>query len=227
MNRLALALSLTLGSTAARAELPLTTLATRSFSGQFIAHAPRLAGATVMPPDLVTNINALELKPELLAVSAERIKQALWLELGAHADWRDTIHLNLRPARSATDIVDVRLERFKTTWNYHVELPAVMERQQYVRALVSVILLEVANRSATDHAAEIPAWMTEGLTQRLLETRGKELMLPPPRALPGGFLFTPTVNEVRREDPMRIVRQQLKERAPLTIEELSWPTGIN
>ena len=89
------------------------TRAIRSFSGQFIAHETQPAGAVVMPPDLLTNVNALELKPELLAVSAERVKQALWMELGAHPTWRDNIHLSLRPARSAADLVDVRLERFQ------------------------------------------------------------------------------------------------------------------
>jgi len=205
----------------ARAQLP---AATHSFSGQFIAHVPPVTGPTLMPPDLLTNASALELKPELLAISAERIKQALWLELAAHPDWRDPIHLSLRPARSAADIVDVRVERYKNSCVYRVELPSVMPRQKFVNALVSVILLEIANRNTTDRTAEIPAWLTQGLTQRLLETRGKELMLPPPRTLAGGFLFTPTINEVRRDDPMRAVRQELKQNNPLTIQELSWPS---
>lgn len=198
--------------------------AIKSFSGQFIAHGLRSGGKAVMPPDLLTNANALELKPELLTISAERIKQSLWLELGAHPDWHDPIHLSLRPARSGADIVDVSLERFRNSWTYRVELPAVMERQKFVRALVNVILLEIANRSATDHSAELPAWLTEGFTERLLETRGNELMLPPPHTLPGGLVFTPTVNEVRMNDPMRRVRMELKAHAPLSLEELSWPT---
>ena len=198
--------------------------AIRSFSGQFIAHEPRGNGPVVMPPDLLTNGNSLELKPELLAVSAERIKQSIWLELGANATWRDNVHFTLRPARSAADLVNVRLERFRSSWNYRVDLPNVMERQKFVHALVSVILLEVANRTATDRSAEVPAWLTQGMTERLLETRGKQLMLPPPRTLPGGMIYTPTVNEVRRDDPMRVVRQELKETSALTIAELSWPT---
>jgi hypothetical protein len=222
MTRLLIGLlGLTLLPGWAAAQLP---AATRSFSGQFIAHPVRFNRATALPPDLLTNRHTLELQPELLAVSAERIKQSLWLDLGAHPDWRDPIHLTLRPARSAEDVVDIRLERFKNTWTYRVELPVVVERQKFVRAMVSVILLEIANRSARERSTELPAWLTEGLTQRLLEFRGKELLLPPPRPTPGGLLFTPTVNEVRVNDPMREVRARLKQYSPVTIEELSWPT---
>jgi len=224
MKRITLALFTALGGVVASVPAEMLPTAVHSFSGQFIAHAPRVPGAVVMPPDLQTNASALELQPELLTVSAERIKQSIWLELGTPATGRDKIHLSLRPARSAADIVDVSLERFKSSWGYHVELPAVMEREKYVRAMISVILLEIANRSATDHAAEVPAWLTEGLTQRLLETRGNELMLPPPRNLPGGLLFTPTILETRRHDPTRVARQEAQEHPPLTVEELSWPT---
>jgi hypothetical protein len=197
---------------------------TRSFSGQFIVHAARTSWPAIIPRDLVTNRSALELKPELLAVSAERIKQALWQELGATPEWRDTIHLSLRPARSANDLVDVRLERFRSTWGYRVEFPDVMERRNYVRSMAHLILLESANKKSGPSSAEIPDWLTEGMTQLLIETRGDELMLPPPRKAAGGMLFTPTINVSRQFDPRRAMRLQLKELQPLTVEELSWPT---
>jgi hypothetical protein len=198
--------------------------ATHSYSGQFIAHSPRPGSLSQMPLDLLTNQNALELKPELLTISAERIKQSIWLELGTRASWRDSIHFSLRPARSALDIVDVRMERYRSSWVYRVELPSAMEQHRLVRTLVHVILLEIANRGAGQRSAEIPAWLTDGFTQRLLELRAKELALPPPRKMAGGLTFTPTINEVRLNDPMRGLRQNLKEHLPLTLEELSWPT---
>ena len=85
-------------------------------------------------------------------VSCERIKQALMRELGATAPWRGTVYLVLYPARAPGDTITITSERFKGGWQYRVDFPDVVERSRYVRAIVQVLLLEVANRTAQEHA---------------------------------------------------------------------------
>jgi hypothetical protein len=86
-----------------------------------------------------------------------------------------------------------------------------------------VLLLEMANRNADAHSAEIPPWLTEGLVQELLATDGMEFILPPPKSIENGLtLSRMSVNE-RRKDPLEHALATLRSRPPLTFEQLSWP----
>ena len=53
-------------------------------------------------------------------------------------------------------------------WSYQVQLPDVLSRTRLAQAMTVVLLLEFANRNAGTHSAEIPAWLTDGLSQQLL-----------------------------------------------------------
>jgi len=99
----------------------------------------------------------------------------------------------------------------------------VVERSRYVRVMVQVLLLELANRSAGAHAAEIPVWLVEGLSQLLLASNDIDLILPPPRASPSGFNFSATLRNTRKETLMEQAQKKLRGRPPLTFENLSWP----
>lgn len=200
------------------------TVSIRSVSGQFVAHGARQHSPSAVPPDLATNLNCVELEPALLTVSGERIKQALCRELGDASPWRGKIHLVLRPAHSGDDPVNIVAERFRDGWTYRVGLPQVVERQRFVRALVHSILVEMANRKAGDRSAEIPLWLTEGLTQHLLNSSEIQIIFPPPRWAVHGLEINPMIIEARRQDPLESARRSLRERPPLTLEELSWPT---
>ena len=114
---------------------------------------------------LATNQDFVELEPTLATVSCERIKQMLVRELNVTAPWRGTIYLVLYPARSAGDAITITSDRFKNGWQYRVDLPDVVERPRYVRAMVQVLLLELANRTAPARGAEIPLWLVEGFSQ--------------------------------------------------------------
>ncbi len=165
----------------------------------------------------------MDLEPPFLVVSCERIKQALYAELGADRNWRGTIHATIRPARGSQDVPQINVERFGSGWIYRLDLPQEIERRQFIRTLVQVLLLEMANRNAGERSAEIPLWLSEGLSRRLLASREVELILPPPTMQFGSMLVTPTMLQVRDPDPLETARRVLRNRPPPTIDELSWP----
>ena len=220
----------------------------RTMSDQFLVHAATQTTPLALERRLATNANYLELAPARLAVASERIKQAVYRELGDLSPWRGRIHLHLQPARALDENVTIVSERFPNGWNYRLALPQFIERQRFVRAIVQSLLMELANRRAGDRAAEIPAWLTEGLTQRLLAMPDIELTPPETRWTRDGQAIGATVFDIRRVDPRkpatapapgtavanakRVIwvdpveeaRRQLLARPPLTLAELSWPT---
>ena len=219
----------------------------RSVSDQFIVHGATQKSPPSLERMLATNVDYVQLAPARLAVSSERIKQAVYRELGEASPWQGRIHLYLQPARALDEPVTIVSERFPNGWNYRLALPQFVERQRFVRALVQSLLMELANRKAGERAAEIPVWLTEGLTQRLLAMPDIELTPPETRWNAEGQAVGPTVFDIRRVDPRkppppagtlianstRVIwvdpveeaRRQLLTRPPLTLEEISWPTG--
>ncbi len=195
----------------------------RSHSGQFVVYG----GRSFAPPPpafgLATNRDFVRLEPTLVTVSCERIKQALMRELGATAPWSGTVFLVLHPAGAPGDTITVTSERFRGGWQYRIDFPDLVERSRYMRVIVQVLLLEMANRTAQEHPAEIPLWLVEGLTQLLLASSEVELILSPPRANANGLNYSATTLNARKETLRQQARKRLHGRPPLTFEDLSWP----
>lgn len=203
---------------------PSDFLSARSFSGQFIAFASRSAASPPALLSVATSHDFVQLEPTLATVSCERIKHLLLRELGVTAPWRGTIYVVLYPAKAASDTVTITSERFKSGWQYRVDLPDVVDRSRYVRAIVQVLLLELANRGAPARAAEIPLWLVEGFGQLLLASSEVEIILSPPRTTPTGLNVSATQVAARRESLQHRAQKKLHGRPPLTFEALSWPT---
>jgi hypothetical protein len=203
---------------------PPEVVSARSHSGQFIVHAQRSPGPAGPALNLTTDPNFLRLEPTLVAMSCERIKQVLSRELGGSAPWRGTIFLTLRPTQASGPTITITSKEFKTGWQYQVELPDSVERAQYLRAIVQVLLLEWANREANNRSAEIPLWLTEGFSQRLLTSDEVIMILPPPLESQNGMNIKVTHITERMNDPINQARKHLGSRPPLTFEQLSWPT---
>ncbi len=221
-NLLCIALLLVTGS-ALWAQTDVTIpVAGQSVSGQFVIFDRR--PGEIPSINRSGNATLLELTPQLLVVSCERIKQALYEELHAGRDWQGKIYVNLRPGGNGTAVPQINLERLAHRWNYRIELPERLKREQFIRTLVQVVLLEIANRTAGERSAEIPLWLSEGLTQRLLSTREVELILPPPALNIRTITLTPVGVEKRDPDPLAAARQILRNHPAATLEELSWPT---
>ncbi len=211
---------------AAVAQFPAAeTGSARSVSGQFVVTGGRAVSRLATRPAVVTNADLVRLEPALLAVSAERLKQSLRQRLGISpsAGWSGKIFLDLHPARSLDENVAIRSTRFLNIWNYRVGLPDVVSRTRLLRAMTAVMLLEFANRDAGAHPAEIPAWLTDGLSQQL-STAGLpgDILSPPdenveafsvtrsgPAVMPGGIPLTRLNSGHRGVNPLDSARQGL------------------
>jgi len=195
----------------------------QSSSGQFVVFASPSAGLPLSLPGLASNTNFISLQPTLLAVSCERIRQKVWDQLGVAGPWQGKIQLNLHPARSVDEPVGIVAERSSTGWNYRVALPDVLPRDRFLGAIVQVVLSELANRRAGARAAEIPAWLLEGLCGELRAGSEAELFLSPPTMNVRGLSISPQVISAQWSNPAEQARGDFRSRPPLTFEQLSWP----
>ena len=204
---------------------PSNLISARSQSGQFIVYAGRSIGSVPPVLEFGNNEGFVKLEPTLAAVSCERIKQILLHELAATAPWRGTIYVVLHPARGASDGITITSDRYKSDWQYRVDLPDVVERGRYVRTIVQVLLVELANRAAEGHAAEVPNWLVEGFTQLLLAANQEEIILSPPKDSAHGVNLSATIVKGRKENLLEQAQKKLRGRTPLTFDSLSWPTA--
>ncbi|MBI3849519.1 MAG: hypothetical protein HY298_04400 [Verrucomicrobia bacterium] len=195
----------------------------RSTTGQFIVYGPRHGKA--LPPSLSNATNLVRLEPPILAISCERIKKALANELGAANSWRGKIYVVLRPVRSVDDGIAINASQFTDGWMYQVELPDAVESSRLLRAMVRVVLLEMANRNAGARQAEIPLWLAEGLSQELMAESAIDLVVPFPQQTINGLAISQTLRNARRTDPLTAAHERLCSSPALTFEQLSWPTA--
>ena len=193
----------------------------RSVSGQFIVHGGRVDPTA--SSGLIKNGKLLQLEPSYVVVSCERIKHAVTEELGESGLWRGKIYISLQRAESETQEITFLAERFRDGWNYRLFVPNPVEPVRFIRALIQALLLEQANRRNPTHAAEIPLWLTEGLTQQILATRGQQVLLSPPKLHVNRLAIQPTTVDTRRNEASFLAREALADRTPLTLPELSWP----
>lgn len=185
-----------------------------------------------MPPRPVNRSAALEKDPRLtpldlrfLPVSCERVKELLSRELGATAPWRGRIFVTVYTATAAHDPITIASERFRDGWQYRVELPDLVERGRFVRAMVQALLLEMANRNAGAHSAEIPGWLLEGLSRELLASSQVDLILTPPQTSANGLLLTSVHKSQVQENPLAEAHKRLNNEPPLSFQQLCWPAS--
>src|SRR5207253_2177010 len=192
---------------AAQMALPDSSV-TRSLSGQFIIHDQRHSGPSPISDLLATNSQVASFDPMVLGVSCERIKQDLSRRLGINPSAADKIHVVLHTASVPNEVIAITRERFLNAWQYRIDLPDSLERVRYVRAIVHVLLLEFANRSAGARSAELPIWLTDGLSQELLSSEALEVIVPPARKTINGVVLTSISRNERRKDPLAYARLQ-------------------
>lgn len=196
----------------------------RSLSGQFVVFQ---TPSTAMRPALrgATNSDWVTLEPTLVTISAERIKQAVWRELGVTGPWQNQVAITLQPTFFIDQPVKIIPDCSMGVWNYRVALPDQITRERYLHAMVQTILEELANRqNRKPQAVEIPAWLVEGMTRQLLANQGPDLVLNTPRLKMNGVNFNPAVTtDFRPISPLEKAHKTLVGETPLTFEELCWP----
>jgi hypothetical protein len=198
-----------------------------SVSGQFVITAAPGISPLQFIPDLPTNEDLVRLDPAVLAVSADRVRDALLKKLGMNpsAPWSGKIFLALHPARALDENVEIASTRFGDGWTYNVLLPDLVPRTRLARALTGVLLLEFANRySGTNHSAELPPWLVDGLSQELLADDMQGLIVSAPGQDINGFPFSSTSLTRHGMDSLIGARAVFQNYSILTFSELSWPT---
>ncbi|MDB6018403.1 MAG: hypothetical protein JWR19_2892 [Pedosphaera sp.] len=192
-----------------------------SLSRQFVINSQFQTGWL---PSAGVSSSLVRLEPNFLAVTCERIKRSLMKELGVSTDqWRGKIYLELRPARNLGETIQVTSIRSNNSWDYRVQLPDTLERSRLVSTIVELLLLEMANRNATDHSAEIPAWLAQGLTQQIITSSQVDPILQPPTEMEFGVNISRTNRSERWANPLARAHEILSNQPPLPLEQLSWP----
>lgn len=186
----------------------------RSQSGQFVVHGLPLS---VPQSGYSTSVvKYLRLDPTLTAISLERIRQAVYGELGLKEQWRGLITVTTHPVEEDQPTIQVNSVHFKDGWGYRIELPERIDKDQFVRVAVKVILSEIANREAITREAELPPWLVEGIAAELQSTVLSTLALEPE---------TQTTRRDLRPDPLRVAREVLRRRPTLKFDEICMPTA--
>jgi hypothetical protein len=181
-----------------------------SESGQFIVHgragqksAPRTASAKGAP--------VIHLEPQLAAVTAERVKRAFLQELGLQDTYSDKVHMVLLDFAPPDQPIEILSKIYSGSFQYEIIMPSSLPEARMMRALVRVLLLDYADRGR-NHAAEIPAWLIEGLTRQLESGVNPSYVVNK----------RPSTVELLGYDRLHRSRAFFQTNAPLTILELSF-----
>ena len=223
-------LTLIFFTAAARSQnLPPENSSVQSVSGQFTVTAAPQFSPLLHRANLATNNEIVRLQPALLAVTAERFRNALWSQLGLQpgGNWSGKIVLALHPARTPTDEVNLNIGPLLNVWHYRVELPDVLTQPRFRRALAAVLLLEIANRGNPDanHSAELPPWLVDGLAQVTLGGELGKIILSAPDKKVDDLMLLRVNKKVRGLDPLAEARATLKNVSAPSFDQLCWPTG--
>ena len=214
------------------------TIVTHSYSGQFVvkeareehrwARSPHVSEVPIAathgflvtpllrpPPD---DPLACTLAAQTVVVSAERLKELVLRDLGLKDAWRGQIEIVL-DSSLPTNSESLTLLHGRRGWDYQLLLPKTIHPDDLVLALAQTMLVEIANRNAGDHIAEIPYWVTAGMTAHI------EAFNPPTFILKldsqsAGFFDMKIAG-------LEAIRAGLRDAAPLTFQQMSWPESVD
>lgn len=205
------------GVRAQNSVLPEAPISATSISGQFIVHgrdSTRLVPTRQMRP--VGNDPVIELRPDLLTVTCERVKKAVLQRLDLRDDYRGKVHLHLQRQPAIERSVAIRPQVYRDGWQFHLALPDRIEWPRLVRAITEVVLLEMANRNnLSTVCAQPPLWLAEGMNQLVLGDYGRDLVIESQTMLN---------RSNRKPDPLRESRAAIRGRDPLGFSALTLAT---
>jgi hypothetical protein len=176
-----------------------------SQSQQFVVHySTNRTSAEKVP------FGSVEVSPEFLAVTAERVKHAVNAEIPAVAEARGVVHVGILPTEKTDGLIGIASSKYADGWRYEMAVPRVAEEARLVKGFINVLLLQYANRGA-DRSAELPAWVTEGMAEQLFFSIGPSLVV----------WRSSTSWENSMRDLQRWTREMLRTNATPTFQELT------
>jgi hypothetical protein len=176
-----------------------------SQSQQFVVHSSVNKIAVEKIP-----VGSIEVVPEFLVVTAERVKQAVIAEIPALSEARTVVNVGIVETTKTDGLIGIASSRYADGWRYEMAIPRVVEEARLVKGFVNVLLLQYANRGI-DRNAELPAWLTEGLAEELFFSIGPSLVIR--RA--------PTAWESSTRDLQKWTREMLRTNSTPTFQELT------
>ncbi|PYM11038.1 MAG: hypothetical protein DME18_15125, partial [Verrucomicrobia bacterium] len=190
----------------------------RSSSSQFVVRGPTLSQVGTNSPSSESAL--IELDPNILAISCERVKQALLRELTLLDLWRGRIYIEINAALSTNQAPLIVAKPYLDGWQYQMELPRWIETPKLLRGLVQVLLLEIANRNAGLRSAEVPLWLSEGMSRHLIRSSEVDLILSQPQWNFNRVNISWQARQGIRRDPLKEARDRLQSHSALTFAKL-------
>jgi hypothetical protein len=198
-------------------------ISVRSSSEQFVIYGSRPDSSGALRRLQEGNLKALTLDPPLVAISCERIKQALLRQLEATDQWRGQVHVVQRRQWPSTANCSLSANRFRDGWSYRLEIPESIEPQRLVEVVTRALLIEMANRNARERSVELPRWLAEGFPPFLEMISNEELVARPPES---GSEILPTHRFTRNAlltEDLNDAKAGWAQGIALSVQDLSWP----
>jgi hypothetical protein len=190
-------------------------LIAESLSRQFTVISTERAMPRAGSQAAARQLGLIQLTPAVAAVNCERVKESLLRLLRQQDQWRAKIVVAIQPTARGNLNVTVVPTLYADGWRYRVEMPPELSPERFVSAITQTLLLELANRGGGTRCAELPLWLSEGLA--LMIARGEMNLLVEANVSQFQTVVAP--------DPLAKPRTRFAGTAPLTFDELSWPTA--
>lgn len=187
------------------------SLTAASFPGQKLAPGSQAFVLPLSYPTSATNPASLTLEPASLVVSCERVKGELLKDLGLVDTWESKINVVIDDRLAPDAMPRVAAIHDRHQWSYEVTVPKSLPPQSLIRALVSSMLVEIANRSGSRQTPDVPLWLIEGLSAHI-QASGPPLLTPD--------VGTGIVGDRINIEGQKRIRWLLRDQSPLTFQQL-------
>jgi hypothetical protein len=186
----------------------------QSRSGQFTVQGlPGSKSLIGMAPS--SEATYVRLDATLFSVTAENIKSALLSALETTDGWRSSVSVSLYPVSRDGEEIVIASVRSSDGWSYRMRVPELTDKRRVTRAIVEVLLLEMAQRNAGDRRIELPPWLAPGLAAHIEANADSPLVVEPE---------TYTNRRRKVEESLRATRETLRASGGLTLDNLNWPS---
>lgn len=198
----------------ASAQLP-QAVTIQSRSGQFIIRGLPLS-KLASSHSSTSEVSYVRVDPMVMAATMENIKQSLLTALEQTDQWQGRVMVSVRPTRRDNEEIVIASVREGSGWQYRMQLPEQVDKSRLVKALVEVLLLEIAQRDAGHRRVEMPPWLAMGIAAHLTAIAPAPLV-----AEPETFLMLKAKR--RADEAMKQARARLADGAGLSLDQLNWP----